>query len=133
MKNDDFRTSLEAKIAARVVPIPKGTILPWFSNAGPMPDGWVRCGVQGTPELAGLYLRGSSDFNDAGRKEGTESHSHEFTGRTSWEVEGTKSGPEGADNYTGGPNWNHKHDFSGRTAAGSSLPPSLRVMFLCKT
>lgn len=84
-----------------------------------------------TPNLMGQFLRGAP-FDKVGGFGGSEKHKHEFSGRTTYEVEGTTKGPEGADNFTGKPNWNHKHDVSGLTSEQSHLPPYYNVTWMIK-
>ncbi len=70
---------------------------------------------------------------DVGKTDGSALHTHSVSGRTTYEVAGTTSGPEGADNFTGDPNWNHKHDFQAQTSRESNIPPCVTVLFIMKT
>ena len=130
----DFKNELEnakAEILA-LSPLPPGTILALWKNRD-IPKGWVVCGEQGTLNLQGRFLIGTDKANEIGNQVGNESHKHSVEIKTGYEVEGTKNGPEGADNYTGSPNWNHKHMTSGETDDSTHIPPSVKVLFLCKT
>lgn len=130
----DFKNELEkakAKILA-LSPLPVGTILALGDRNG-IPEGWVVCGEQGTLDLNGRFLIGTDNSNEIGGPVGNESHDHSVIIKTGYEVDGTEDGPEGADNYTGRANWNHKHMTTGETAVGKHIPPSVKVLFLCKT
>lgn len=114
--------------------MPAGTMLPYAGSGGTadIPRGWVLCGSGGTPEMDGLFLRGTNEAKKAGLAGGEDSHVHDARFRSTFEVEGTQDGPEGADNYTDKPNWNHKHDVEGKTEPAENLPRHLQVLFFCK-
>lgn len=112
---------------------PQGVIFSWYATSGSVPDGWAVCdGSNGTPDLRDRFQMGVSDFADVGRTLGSSTHSHNASGRTTFEVEGTRHGPEGADNFTGRPNWNHKHDFNIQTSSSSNIPPAMTMLFIMK-
>lgn len=128
--------------------LPVGTIVPFAGSleeaAKMKPFGWWPCdgsvvsdplarewNGKPTPNLIGRFLRGEA-ADKIGGVGGAEAHKHTFSGRTTYEVEGTRSGPEGADNFTGKPNWNHKHDYSGTTSEQSHLPPFYTVVYLIR-
>lgn len=124
-------SEMKARLAATELPL--GTIIAWYSKGGPLPEGWVVCdGTNGTPDLRGRFLRGVAAFEEVGKLEGEEKHVHKVAGRTGYEVEGTTSGPEGADNFTGDPNWNHKHDLDLQSGEADNIPPSMTVVYLLK-
>ena len=114
--------------------LPSGAILPYYRTLESIPQGWAVCGdeQEETPNLDGRFLIGTRDLGLVGRPTGSRTHAHPFAGRSSFEAEGTDKGPEGADNYTDKPNWNHKHDISGDTQEVEHIPPSVNVLFLCK-
>ena len=138
-----LETKVEALDADRLIAIaenvldafPPGTVL--VSHKGLNPtleygDNWVRCGdAPETPLLDGLFLVGATQ-QDVGDEIGSVEHDHEFSGRTGDEADGRRSSREGADNYTGDPNWQHKHDYRGMSAAVNHVPPARKVLFLCK-
>lgn len=114
--------------------MPSGTMLPYAGDGGTadIPAGWVLCGSGSTPEMDGLFLRGTNEASRTGTVAGAESHVHGARLRSSFEVAGTQDGPEGADNFTDKPNWNHKHDIEGTTESAENLPVHLNVLFFCK-
>ena len=106
--------------------LPKGTVLAYVGEEGAsaMPNGWVPCGsVKGTPQMDGRFLVGTANVEQAGESVGEVGH-EVGTYTTGYEYQGKKMvEPEGADNYTGDPNWNHQHQVT---------LPVTRVMFFCK-
>lgn len=125
---------LEALIPVQVSAMPSGTMLPYVGSQGTadQPDGWVLCGSADTPEMDGRFLIGTNEAGQVGTATGSADHSHGADFKTSLEVDGRRGGPEGADNYTGSPNWNHKHQVEGNTQPAKHLPPSVKVLFFCK-
>lgn len=112
--------------------MPKGSIVAWYNSSGTVPTGWAICdGTNGTPDLRGRFLRGASSAAEVGRAEGSETHAHHVSGLTSGEVNGHRSGAEGADNFSGS-NWQHQHSFSVNSGGASSIPPSIRVLYIIK-
>ena len=133
----DLEGRTEALEIAGTLPMPAGTMLPYAGRGGTaaFPAGWVLCGSNDTPEMNGLFLRGT---NEAGRTReivGFASHTHRAEFRSSSEVDGRRANPrqvpEGADNGRGH-NWDHKHRVEGETGVAENLPPSLNVLFFCK-
>ena len=122
--------NLKSEIAKRT--IPPSSIVAWAGKKNKVPSGWDLCGDNNTPSLDGFFLLGTLSENKVGTKVGSETHRHDVDIKTGFEANGTKKGPEGADNYTGGPNWNHKHVARGRTKNVNNLPPAMKVFFLCK-
>jgi hypothetical protein len=59
-----------AKAAANAVPV--HTIIAWYQNSGPIPDGWAICdGTNGTPNLMGNYIQGGRQGQITGNTFGT--------------------------------------------------------------
>lgn len=134
---EEFATSVnvEAIVAAEVEknnPVPPQAILAWVGREEKIPTGWVICGQKDTLDLDGRFLIGTNDWNEVGTLIGSDTHQHPVDIKSGFEVDGTRHGPEGADNWTGKPNWNHKHRISGRTELVEHIPPSVTVFFLCK-
>ncbi len=60
--------------------LPKGLILPWASKETKPPKGWALCdGKNGTPNLEGLFLRGTSNAGAVGNTGGSASQNHNHT------------------------------------------------------
>lgn len=114
---------------------PEGTILATHEAANPAEGaGWAVCGrAEGTPDLKGRFLMGSGP-EDAGTRTGTNRHSHELTGiLTTENVAGRQSAEKrGADDNQGDDTWLHKHRLAGGTGGADHVPPSLKVVFLCR-
>lgn len=141
LKTDFFQTPPSPPTAD--FGVPSGTVLPWIPDLANSsvataedlipPDGWMVCnGLNGTPNLTDRFLMGTATLQGAAVTGGSARHSHSVAGRTSFEVAGTRDGPEGADNFTGKPNWNHKHDFHVQSEEASSLPPYFSVIYIIK-
>ncbi len=61
--------------AAFLVKAPIGTIVAWGGTADNIPFGWVICdGQNGTPDLRGKFILGSSDSHAVGEMGGEETH-----------------------------------------------------------
>ena len=112
--------------------VPSKAILAWAGRQSKIPEGWVICGQKGTLNMDGQFLIGTNRWNEIGTKVGSETHEHRVKATTGWEHEGKKHSLEGADNYTGRPNWNHKHQIDEKTNNVAHKPPSMKVFFLCK-
>lgn len=121
-------------------------ILPVYSMPASLPPGWVICGSEdGTPSLGDRFLLGTTDVAALGDRVGG-SHAHQLSGTTAGENTASSrlapqedGNPDYADNIknldgatTGDRNWYHEHSLGGETDATESLPPSVKVMFLCK-
>ena len=116
-------------------PLPSGTVLPYAGTQEIVPAGWVVCGQSSTPNMSGHFLVGTAEFGEVGTLVGSATHVHGVRITTGLEFEGAKyssSEAEGADNYTGDSNWNHKHVAEGDTRGAEHMPPSMKVLFLCK-
>lgn len=112
-----------------LIPVPTGTMVPYFLS-GAIPEGWVPCGAEGTPEMNGRFIIGTNEAREAGASVPEDASgikpSADGDFRSGDEVDGRPTAPpelEGADNYTGKTNWNHKHDVR---------LPMVKVRFLCK-
>ncbi len=58
-----------------------GMIMLWHGSIESIPSGWHLCdGTMGTPDLAGLFVRGASDSHPPGDIGGGRYHTHTFTG-----------------------------------------------------
>jgi hypothetical protein len=65
---------------------PRGTILAFFANAGPIPAGWFPCdGSNGTPNLVGKFIIGAANLGEVGQAAGSATvkidipvHSHDL-------------------------------------------------------
>lgn len=101
--------------------LPKGIILPWASKEKP-PQGWALCdGKNGTPNLEGIFLRGTTNPNEVGNTGGAESSSHEHRV--------VKVGPHDGNGFNG----------SGdcliglaQSASVSTVPPFYKVQYIIK-
>ena len=133
LENIDFKDELKKtkdEINALSL-LPSGTLIALWRNQN-IPAGWVVCGQGVTPDLNGRFLLGTRNHNEIGNPVGEAMHTHPVTITTGYEVEGAFVTQEGADNHAG-PNWNHKHLAEGETTPSAHLPPSVKVLFLCRT
>ena len=113
-------------------PMPSKAILAWAGQPDEMPAGWVVCGQKETLNLDGQFLIGTNDWSEIGHPTGNKTHQHGVAITSGWEHGGQRTKREGADNFTGDPNWNHKHQVHGETQDIEHIPPSVKVFFLCK-
>ena len=125
--------------------LPEGAILATFQQPTNLPDGWVICGSLGTPNLNGQFLVGTSSVDELADRLGQSTHTHslhvESTGETNGRFvpEPTGSDTDYADNIPndrgvhGQRNWWHQHRIVGNSETSSNLPPSTKVMFVCRT
>ena len=66
--------------------VPKGTIVAWYSKDHKPPPGWAFCDANWdasgppTPNLHGLFIRGTTNFSDVGKTGGLETHKHYIAG-----------------------------------------------------
>ena len=117
---------------------PKGIILPWYATSGPVPNGWAICnGDNHTPDLRNQFLLGVGTQAEVGKTFGSATHNHAFSG-TTVKAQGPGSNPDPfkidddrgcCPQCTG---LDHFHAFSGTTQEGSSIPPSIGVLFIIK-
>ena len=139
---EDAADASVARLDEVLVP---GSILPVYARPTNLPPGWVTCGVaDGTPTLRDRFLLGTTDEEELGRLVGTSEHRHALRATTGGETSGElKSEDDGHPDYvdnirnlegatTGARNWYHEHELGGQTENAESLPPSVKVMFLCK-
>jgi hypothetical protein len=123
--------------------VPSGTITAWAPKAGDIqsvggatrilaPVGWLICdGTNGTPDLREKYLIGTT-ANDVLTQVGAPTHTHSVTGTTNvgnghvgW-VPNTQFETHGGDTFS------QTYTFTTTTDPASSLPPSVRVVFIMK-
>ena len=109
-----------------------GVILPYMGDAEEIPAGWVICGQNDTISLTERFLLGTNDFDKVGQYAGSSGHHHPVNISSSGEVGGRRGPHEGADNFTGAPNWEHQHRVIGDTASTPHIPPAIQVLFLCR-
>jgi|ERR1043166_21110 hypothetical protein len=125
--------------------VPVGAVLPWLKSltgAPALPAQFLECNGQTVsdaaspfngqtlPNLNGgnRFLRGNSTSGGTG---GAATHTHTFGGSTDIE-----DGDHDVQNASGSPvsvaAFAHTHAFSGTTAAGSSLPPYMDVVWIIR-
>lgn len=115
--------------------IPSGAVIAYLGPNTSAPEGWEICGLGGGafPSLEGRFLVGTHHMDSVGQETGASTHDHDVSIRSTDERDGHRDRhPEGADNWTGSPNWSHKHQVSGQTAASTHIPPAIQVLFFCK-
>ena len=116
-----------------ILKLSDGIVLSYVGNAESIPNGWVICGQNGTTSLVGRFLMGTEDFSKVGDFIGSNEHHHPIHLTSGGEVNGHAGiSPEGADNWTGAPNWVHQHRVSGSTHQAPHIPPTVQVLFLCR-
>jgi hypothetical protein len=123
-----------AKAAASAVPV--HTIIAWFQNSGPIPDGWAICdGSNGTPNLMGRYIQGGNLGEITASAFGSDTHQHSVS------ASGETGQPDRGNVYhvtDGGPPQTRGLDsqspvsVSGTTSPASNIPPSVKIVFLMK-
>jgi microcystin-dependent protein len=135
---------------------PIGAVVAFYRAAAFIPAGWQVCnGTNGTPDLRRMFIYGASVDGDVGDDGGAETHTHtnSSTG-TEGSHDHTASGTTGTPSATtsadsGGTTVaysSHTHTFSmttssagshshtvGDTAAGSSLPPYVKLYWITRT
>ena len=111
--------------------LPSKTILPYYGSRKDIPDGWSICGEDGPPDLNERFLIGTNDPKEVGKSIGIDTHVHNFEATTGYQFGRAQRPPEGADNNAG-TNWIHQHKVNGVTEEKKHIPPSVKVMFLCK-
>ena len=93
------------------------------------PEGWGLC----NPSMDGLFLVGTARLDKVGDPVGTEKHRHEHDLRTDIAGGWRKDHPEAADQHvTEGQNWVHRHEVEGQLDEAEHLPPTTKVVFLCR-
>lgn len=125
--------------------IPGAVIASYDGATAEPPPGWVICGTGNSPRLNDRFLVGTTDLDLVGKKVGAEEHTHGFdvhsTGEKNGEHRRGAANTDGdyADNIhkgvgeTGPRNWYHEHQVEGNTSATSNVPPSVRVIFYCRS
>ncbi len=130
-------TALDAVIAelreAIKASIPTGAVMAWHPTPDRVkegkiipPSGWAICdGTNGTPDLRGRFIRGTSEWRQAVVTGGAETHNHKGAtdqNGTYWQAHG---GGGGAYNQV---HPNHAHGIQ----ADSSLPPYAQLIYIMK-
>ena len=117
--------------------LPRGTIIAYVGTETSAPEGWEICGREGGegfPNFGGRVLLGTYHLERVGKEAGSETHLHGVNIRSTDERDGhNNTHPEGADNWTGHPNWSHRHHVEGSTSETANIPPAIEVLFLCQT
>ncbi len=141
---DEIANKRDEAIAKLAGSLPGNAMMAVYATSGNLPQGWVYCGDEGTPTIHDRFLLGTTTISDIGKAAGSEDHSHHLSatikGESSGEHRPGKPGsPEDfADNIhegvedTGPRNWYHEHEVRTETDPASSLPPSVKVLFLCR-
>jgi hypothetical protein len=119
--------------------VPRGTVLPWVpqndaimrgedGETFSVPEGWAVCdGQNGTPDLRGQFLRGTSDFKEVKTTGGAGTHRHKGrTGGTGKQMDTSDIDHAEAAGVTS----THRHAFE--TDEASSLPPYAVVIYIMK-
>jgi hypothetical protein len=107
---------------AKAGSVPRGTIIAWAKESGPIPAGWAICnGDPGTPDLRDRFLYGAGSISDAGAAPNTWSNK---TGALRQEDFTTSDIVGRPDNQKSVASSSHAHDLH--------LPPHYRVVFLIK-
>jgi hypothetical protein len=143
-----FHTTIEAHLGAPtstdlvLAALPAGIILPWFA-AERFPAGFVLCdGTGGLPDLVDRFPLGTADARDVGSETGGATHEHRLTHLTTGRARSGEGGASDGWSATGmdrvgrpqTTGLDHAHGIQGGKAMeASSLPPSTRVMFICKS
>jgi len=117
--------------------VPVHTIIAWFQNSGPIPNGWAICdGSNGTPDLRGKFLQGVGSVSEVSAAPvGSASHHHSVTisGETGQTSRGNLYHVEsGGPPQTRGLDSQSPFSGSGNTSEESNIPPSIRVIYLMK-
>ncbi len=108
--------------------IPRGTVVAWYMEDGPTPDGWAICnGNQGTPDLKNRFLRGVGTFAECDRT-GTPPKGDTVKPKWPGTSEATTDSTHAVNNATGdpfmAPGTSHRHT--------APMPPHWRVVFIMK-
>lgn len=125
---NELRSDIEALAATTVHP---RFIVAWYPTPSHLtvdgnivaPEGWAICdGTNGTPDLRGVFIRGTDDIDEAGRGGGALEHTHGTTGRGG----DTKRVDNGGDYRTSADD--HRHSVS----AASHMPPFLKMVYIMR-
>lgn len=114
--------------------IPAGAVVAYLGKEPAPPKGWRICGLHDDElDFEGRFLVGTYDPSKVGDETGSETHTHQVTLTSTGEVNGRSvKAPDGADNNTGFPNWNHEHRIDGPTLEADHTPRAVKVQFFCK-
>lgn len=114
-------------------PVPRGTIVAWYSRDGSVPVGWALCnGSADTPDLRNRFLLGTTDPSEVGTTGGSTSHTHNLT------ITLPESGRKGSDlewaktPWANGPNPVQGGSQVSFSATAENTPPFARVVFIIK-
>jgi len=122
-----------------------GVMMASYAPEATPPIGWVVCGDANTPDMTSRFLVGTTDLQRIGENVGDREHRHGVAIKSTGEQDGRhQSGVAGtpddfADNIhrgvedTGPRNWFHRHGIDGTTENAENTPPSVQVIFYCKT
>jgi hypothetical protein len=121
--------------------IPKGIICIWSGSVASIPAGWVLCdGSNGTPDIRGKFVLGSSSKFDIGQTGGEESHaltieempkhSHTVLPQRSWGQH--SSGVAFDSGGATGTEIEHKSSFSGNDKSHNNMPPYYALCYIMK-
>ncbi len=131
-------------IAMLEASLPQSAVMAVYASPGNLPKGWVPCGQEGTPTIHDRFLLGTTTLSDIRKPGGDLNHSHLITATIKGESKGEhRPGKKGtpndfADNIhdgvegTGPRNWYHEHQVTANTDTDSTLPPFIKVLFLCR-
>lgn len=97
-------------------------------------QGWALCdGTDGTPDLHGRYLQGTEQLEQVGQRIGSNSHSHRIDSETGREQGRERRFNTGVLFRMRLPHEGHNHSINADSSTSTSLPPSLRVLFIIRT
>lgn len=135
--------------------VPYGTIVAWWSTDSTIPTGWALCNGQTTtwqtgphagssvtlPNLIGMFIQGTditggsstanaNGFGSQGNQsqQGAATHSHTYSGTTSYESGAQSRGSSGALV----PTYPHVHTYSGTTSSANTQPPCYAIVYIMK-
>jgi hypothetical protein len=125
--------------------LPAGSIVAFVPSAGGFTGtdaalrswlaarGWAICdGTQGTPDLRGRMLLGTTDARAVGQRLGSQEHDHRVRGESDAPVLRNRHTPTGHGPLKHLPDDQHRHRVDLATDRSPNLPPSTRVLFIMK-
>jgi len=137
------------KLEGYLAQVPPGTILPWdpiirdgsgkpTGQLNPLPKGWAICnGLNGTPNLVGIFLMGAADQRDVGKTGGRADIPADGDHTPSGSVGISKGGPDGRGFLGKGEAFAANGSFAGtrvpgHTHGGENRPPFYSVIYVIK-